>query len=135
MSKPVLTYNDLLVKKKNLEALLVAQKELIRLDIKELNEELNPLFKVFSTFSDFVTRDKKAWLLGIGANKAIDSLIKEVILSKAGWIAQLIIPSLIKNYSSNFIARHQDEWIKNLTDWLSHENGNGKKVQHPETKQ
>ena len=134
MSKPITTYDELLIKKKNLEELLVAQKELIRLDLEELNKDVTPLLNTVSSFSEFVTRDKRAWFLGMGANALIDMLVKDVLLSKSNWIAKWIVPFFIKNYSSHFIADHQDEWIQKISQWLSSSsNGNGKEHLQSET--
>ena len=126
MNKHIRTYDDLLVRKKYLESLLQEQKELIQLDIEELKADAEPLLNTISSVSDFFTRNKKAWVLGLGVNSVIDFLVKDVILSKSGWITKLIIPFFIKNFSSHFIAEHQEEWLKNITEWLGYTNGHHK---------
>jgi len=133
MTENIKTYDELLLRKRNLENLLHAQKELIRLDIQELKAEIKPMLGAASSLSDFVTRDKRSWLLGIGANKVIDLLVKRVVLAKSGWIAKLVVPFFIKNYSSHFIARHQDEWLKSLLEMMS-SNGKGEHEEEHQAK-
>jgi hypothetical protein len=136
MISNIKSYDDLLLRKRNLENLLQAQKELIKLDFEELKMEANKYLRPLSSVTDFLTRDKKSWLLGIGANTIIDLLVKKVILSRAGWVTRLIVPFFIKNYSSHFIAEHQDEWAHNLVQWLTKsKNGTDKEKVMPEGKQ
>jgi hypothetical protein len=136
MNNNIKTYDDLLLRKKNLENLLQAQKELIKLDFQELKQEAGKYLKPLSSVTDFLTRDKRSWLLGIGANTFIDMIVKRVLLSKAGWVTRLIVPFFIKNYSSHYIAEHQDEWAHSLVQWLTKsKNGTEKEKVTPETEQ
>ncbi len=126
MNKPLRTYDELLQQRAILENLLETRRELIRLDIEELKASATPLFDSVNTVSRFITSNKKAGLLGIGANTLIDMLVKKVLLSGSGWLSKLVIPFFVKNYTSHFIASHQDEWMKILSGWISSSNGNGK---------
>ncbi len=136
MNSEIKTYDDLLLRKKNLENLLQAQKELIKLDFEDLKMEANKYLRPLSSVTDFLTRDKRSWLLGMGANTIIDLIVKRVVLSRAGWLARLVVPFFIKNYSSHFIAEHQNEWAHSLMQWISKsKNGTKKEKVSPETEQ
>ena len=119
MSSPIRTYDELLLRKKNLEILLKAQEELIKLDIEEIKYSLAPLHIAATNIINFFTRDKTAGLLGFGANRLIDVFIKKILLSGSNWLTKLIVPFFIKNFSSHFIAEHQEEWMNNIKEWFS----------------
>jgi len=132
MNNPIQTYDDLLKRKKQLEDLLQAQGELIKIDIEEIKIGLAPLHNAVTTLANFFTQDKKAGLLGFGANRLVDLLVRKVILSRSGWITKLIVPFFIKNFSSHFIAGNQEKWINNIKQWFSH-NGHDKQKKESES--
>ncbi len=125
MTNPIQTYDDLIKRKKQLETLLDAQKELIRVDIEEIKESLTPFRNAAANIVSFFTRDHAAGLLGLGANSLIDVFVKKILLSRSGWITKMIIPFFVKNFSSHFIAEHKDSWLKNIKQWFS-SNGHDK---------
>jgi hypothetical protein len=59
-------------------------------------------------------------------------LVKNFILSRAGWLTRLVVPFFLKNYSSHFLAEQKDKWIEKLKNWLGHKNG---KEHHNEEKE
>lgn len=128
MTKKINNYNDLLLREKQLEELLKAQKELLVLDLQQLKEEIKPATAAISFVSKITTRDKSNFFLNAGANKLIDLVVKKLVLGKAGWLTRLTVPFFIKNYSSHIIADHKEEWLEKLFTWTSHKNGkeNGK---------
>jgi hypothetical protein len=132
MNTPIQTYDDLLKRKKQLETLLEAQKELIKVDIEEIKESLIPFRNAAANVVSFFTRDKAAGLLGLGANSLIDVFVKKVLLSRSGWITKLVIPFFIKNFSSHFIAERKDSWMKNIKQWFS-SNGHDKEKKESES--
>ena len=119
MNKQVSSYNDLLIRKQQLETLLESQELLIRYEYMELKEHLQPIQRVISTVSDFATRDKKAWILNEAFGLMVDKLIKEVLLSNTGFITRNILPELIKNYSSHYLSVIQEKWVNELISWLN----------------
>ncbi len=126
MNKPLHTYDELLQRRAILENLLQTRRELIRLDIEELKASVTPLLDTVNSVSRFVTGNKKAGLLGFGASTLVDMLVKKVLLPGSGWLSKLVIPFFVRNYTSHFIASHQDEWMKKLSEWISSSNGNGR---------
>ena len=126
MSKTIKTYQDLVEEKEKLEGLLKAQKELIRYDLQLLKTEFNPVFRSARLMGKLFTRDKKHSLLSNGAETVIDFMFKKVILNKAGWVAKLVVPFLMKNVSSHVVADNKDNWIRKLKSWIGRRNHNGK---------
>jgi hypothetical protein len=118
MSKQFKTYKELIEEKQNLEVLLKAQKELIRADVMELKAEIRPITNFISGVKKFVSRDKSEILLNIGSDIAVNTLIKKVLLGRAGWLTRVIIPYFMKNFTSNFLAEKKDQWLHKLAQWL-----------------
>ena len=124
MNKQIRTYEDLLNEKQRLEVLVQAQKQLIYYDIQEIKEKFAPFINTLEVIKKFVTKDKTNLLLTIGSDLAINTVVKNFILSRAGWLTKTIIPFFLKNYSSHFVAEQKDKWFDKLKNWLGHKNGN-----------
>jgi hypothetical protein len=125
MSKRFTSYKELLKEKQQLEVLLQAQKQVIRCDVEEIKLKLQPVKEALEFVKKITTKDRTNLLFDLGSDIAINTLIKNFILSKAGWLTKAIIPFFVKNYSSHFIAEQKDKWFEKLKSWLGHKNGKG----------
>lgn len=125
MNNKITTYEELQEHKKNLEYLLEAQGQLVKLEFTELKLALEPIQKTISNAADFITRDKKAWLINEAAGFVIDKLVKDLLLANTGWVTKNVIPELIKNYSSHFLANLQENLTTLLEEWLNKISENG----------
>ena len=123
MSKRFTSYDDLLKEKQQLEVLLQVQKQLIRYDVEEIKLKLQPVKETLEFLRKITSKDRTSLLLDLGSDIAINTFIKNFILSKAGWLIRLVIPFFLKNYSSHFIAEQKDKWFEKLKSWLGHKNG------------
>src|ERR1044072_9047376 len=123
MSKRFTSYEDLLKEKQQLEVLLQAQKQVIRYDVEEIKLKLQPLKEGLEFLKKITTRDRTNLLLDLGSDIAINTFVRNFILSKAGWLTRLVIPFFLKNFSSHFIAEQKDKWVEKLKSWLGHKNG------------
>ena len=132
MNNPIQTYDDLLKRKKQLENLLQAQEELIKLDIEEIKISLAPVHKAANNLVSFFTQDKAAGLLGFSANRVIDVFVRKILLSRSSWVTKLVIPFLVKNFSSHFIADHKEKWMDKIRHWFS-SNGHDKEKKERES--
>lgn len=123
MSKRINSYQDMLEEKARLEALLSAQKELVRQDINELREELAPLKTAVSWIGKVTTKDKGNWLLTATTDTLIDVVLKKMVLKKAGWVTKLVLPFIMKNFSSHVIADNKDKIASALFSLVGKKNG------------
>lgn len=130
MTKQIKTYKDLLEEKERLENLLKSQKQIVRDDMKHLGEHLEPVKSAFTTASKFFTRDNHNLILNASANTLIDIFIKRFLLSKTGWITRLVVPFLVKNYSSHIISEKKGTLLKKLFAWVGKKNANGHEKVH-----
>jgi hypothetical protein len=125
MNKQFKTYTELIEEKQQLEVLLKAQKELIRADVMELKAEIKPVTDLLGSFKKFISRDKTEILVNIGSDLVVNTLLKKVLLGRAGWLTRLIIPYFMKNFTSNFFVEQKDKWLHKLAQWI-HRSKNGK---------
>jgi hypothetical protein len=59
------------------------------------------------TISKFTTRDKTGAFANFGLDFSVDLLVRRILLAKAGWLTKIVIPYVVKNYSSHFISEQQ----------------------------
>lgn len=126
MTKPIQTYEDLLAEKQRLKDLLKAQRELIRQDVREIKEELEPVRNAIGIAGKLFSRDGSNPLVSMGISRVIDLVMKKVLLSKAGWVTRLVVPFLMKNYSSHFVEENKGKffsWITSLFSKKKDKNG------------
>ena len=107
MSKSIKTYEDLLKEEQQLILQLKSHEFLIREDIAGIKESLKPAGKVFNVLNKMATRDHTGPLATFGIDFSIDLLIRKLLLAKAGWFTKLVIPFVVKNYSSHIISEEQ----------------------------
>jgi hypothetical protein len=126
MSNSIRSYNELIAEKQRMEFLLAAQKELVKYDLQELKAELKPAISAVAMLGKVTTMDSSNPLINGFTNTAIDLVVKKGLLGRAGWVTRLLVPVLLKNYSSHFITRHKDELTQKLFSLFS-KNGKEKK--------
>ena len=93
------TYDELVERQKQTELLLKLQKEQVYYDMRELM--VAGKSAVIGTSQNF--------LLNKGVNKVIDLVVKKGVLGNAGWLYRMIIPFVLKRYSSHYIKEHKKD--------------------------
>ncbi|HEU0112962.1 MAG TPA: hypothetical protein VFQ73_18950 [Flavisolibacter sp.] len=106
MSK-IKTYEDLLQEEQRLLSQLKATEVLIRDDIAGVKEGLKPIGKAMHTINKLTTRDRTGAFANFGLDFSVDLLIRRILLAKAGWFTKIVVPYVIKNYSSHVINEQQ----------------------------
>jgi len=117
-SKKIQTYEDLIEEKKRLEQLLAVQKEAISGNWEEMKQEFEPVRNVFSFMGKLTTRDKSNPLVNMGIDVAGDLLLRKLLLAKTGWATRLVVPYLLKNYSSNVFADKGKSFLNRVKGWV-----------------
>jgi hypothetical protein len=108
MSK-INNYDDLVLERKRLESDLVHYKSIITQELDEIKHKVEPITDVvsfFSTSKNPPTNNNK--LLQAGANLGIELLVRQKLLSKAGWLTKLVLPFILKKVSSRAIEKVQE---------------------------
>jgi hypothetical protein len=107
MNKSIKTYEDLLQEEQRLLQQLKAHEVLIREDIAGLKEKMKPMEKAFGVLQKMATRDHTGALANFGLDFSIDLLIRRLLLAKAGWFTKILVPFVLKNYSSHIVSDEQ----------------------------
>jgi hypothetical protein len=110
MSK-ITTYNDLLQEEKRLQQVLKSQEVLIREDLVNMKENLEPIKKVYDQVHKIFTRDNRVPVFNVGLELGIDMILRRFILARAGWFAKTFVPYVIKNYASHIIGEEKRKAI------------------------
>jgi hypothetical protein len=103
----ITNYDDLQAERKRLEESIKVQKMRIRHDIDELKLEAKAQFQPVSEAAEFVKKlaspaTRNDTLLGIGTNLTLEVLIRR-LFAKSNLLIQIIVPTLLKNYSSHVL--------------------------------
>ena len=133
--KKINSYDELVQRQHQMQELLTAQKELVKYDFDQLKTDLKPASAALKFVSNITSMDRSNPLINEGIDKVVDLVLKKVILARSGWITKLLIPFLVKNYSSHFLADHKDELIGKLVSLVtgSHSNGDVEKYEYDST--
>ena len=102
---------DLEAEKLRLMALLRNHEEAIKADMVNVREGLKPVGNVFNVVNKMATRDNRVPVMNFGLEMGIDLLVRRVLLGRAGWFAKIVVPYLVKNYSSHFLGEEKKEII------------------------
>jgi hypothetical protein len=101
------SHTELDAERKRLEGLIEMQKNIIRVDIdrikEELKEEMRPALEAANFVKKVTTKEtRNETMISIGSNVLIDLIIRKVF-SKSNILIQMIVPTLVKNYSTHAI--------------------------------
>lgn len=105
MRVEIRTQDDLVKEKQRLSELLKIQRNLIRNDLKAVQNEFEPITKTFSFVSKFTNREEgQETMVKAGTNLTIDLLMGK-ILSNSNGVVKWLLPVLLKNFSSHYIPK------------------------------
>src|SRR6478735_1020002 len=105
MNEKITSYESLMEEQQRLKEKLEVQRLLIKNDILELKQELRPVIKVASFLGKMAIPDaSNNSAVQAGAGLTIEWILKKVLRS-SNPILGLIIPTLVKNYSSHYISK------------------------------
>ena len=102
--------------KQRLEREIKIAEAILKEDLNWAKEELKPEKVVSAIFNSYLKKNIGG-LFKNGTGNVLDFLLRNVVLSKAGWIKRLIIPLIAKNVSSGLISDNKEEILgilKNL---------------------
>jgi len=105
MNEKITSYESLMEEQQRLKEKLEIQKLQIKNDVLELKQELRPVIKVASFLGKMAIPDaSNNSAVQAGAGLTIEWILKKVLRS-SNPILGLIIPALVKNYSSHYISK------------------------------
>ena len=103
MNSPIKNYDDLLQEEQRLLQKIRLQEQLIKEDFSGIKESLKPVGNVMKVVNKIATRDHTGPLMSFGLDLGTDLFVRKILLARAGWLTKIVIPFIIKNYSSHII--------------------------------
>lgn len=108
MSKKLQSYDELLDERARLEELLKTQKALVVSNYTVLKDTVKPIGNatgnVMSLLGKVGVKEKSSPLVNLGLDFGTEVLLKRMLLAKSGWFVRVVIPFVIRNYSSHLLA-------------------------------
>jgi len=102
MNKAITNYEELIEEQQKMKELLQVQKLQIKKDVIELKQELRPALNVISFIGKFALPDaRNNGAVKLGTSVTIDWILKKVLAS-SNPLLRLVVPALVKNYSSHY---------------------------------
>lgn len=96
------THDDLVKERQRLHALREEQKAQIKIDVRELKEELRPLSALMSIVGKVTTRETRNDLLvNTGSSLAVDLLAGKILAKNP--ITRMFLPGVLKNVASHLV--------------------------------
>src|SRR4051812_25621601 len=111
--KKISSYKELQEERRSSRQKLVQLELLIKEDIEEIKESLQPVRLAGQTVKKMVSSDRDG-LLSESIGLTVDTLIRKFILRRANWIFRIGAAFLLKNYAKNVVAKNSD----NIVGWL-----------------
>lgn len=104
----ITSYEELQHERSRLEALIQHQKYVIRQDLddlkNEIRREVRPALEAASFVKKLTTREtRNETVMHIGSAMLIDLLMRK-LLSRSGIFIRLVVPAVMKNYSSHLLS-------------------------------
>lgn len=104
-------FADLEAEKLRLTALLKNHEEAIKADMIHVREGLKPVSNVFNVVNKLATRDNRVPVMNFGLEMGIDVFLRRILLGRAGWFAKIVVPYIVKNYTSHFLGDEKKELL------------------------
>jgi hypothetical protein len=108
---------ELNAEKLRLKSELFIAEEKLKEDLHWIREELNPVKAIGKLFGNAFI-NKNDGILNDGVRNTIDVILKNIVLSRSGWITRLVVPFIIKNISSNYLAENKPAVLKGVRNLI-----------------
>ena len=89
----------------------------LRYEFGAIKKELNPVTQALGLVTDVFTTPRKG-LLSMGVGFGVDTVLKRVVLARAGWLPRLVIPFLVKSVATNYISKHKTSVVEGMLGWV-----------------
>lgn len=89
----------------------------LRQEFGAIKKELNPINQALGVVTDVFTTPKKG-LLSMGVGFGVDTVLKRVVLARAGWLPRLVVPFLVKNIATKYISNHKSSVVEGMLGWV-----------------
>jgi hypothetical protein len=95
------------------------QKQRIHDDWEGLKHEFVPVKNVFGVLGKMTSPDKSNPLMNLGIKAVTNLFITKFVLGRAGWVAKLAVPFVVKNYASHEFAEKGKKFFSRIGEFFS----------------
>jgi len=108
MGRKIKNLKDLRAEQTRLKLELTVAEETLKEDLKWVREEMRPA-RIAGNLLNKALGNKQHGLIKDGVRVTVDTVVKDLLLAKSGWITRLVVPWVVKNLSSNYLADKSPE--------------------------
>ena len=108
MSKKIRTYQELLQEEQKLTELFNAQKALLKYEINDIKNDLEPVLEVLYFLKKITLNNSENPIIQTIINTLIDLLMEKLNGPDAGFIKTTMIPGILKKYSAVLFTGHSN---------------------------
>jgi hypothetical protein len=102
----ITNYKELVAERTRLEMELQNQKLALKAEIDEAKTKLEPIAYAMSSLGFLKGKDgEQSSLLKKGMSMGIDFLVRDNMLSRAGWATKIVLPAVLKGVSKLFFNK------------------------------
>jgi len=109
--------NDLKAERRRLKADIAEKEQLLKADYAGFQDAIRPLQVATNVLSKFVVSKDKD-MISTGIETALSFVLRNVVLSRAGWLTKMVVPYVAKKYAANKLADNKADLVHTMRDWL-----------------
>jgi hypothetical protein len=117
MKTNIQNIDDVRAERARLKNQIESSRTHLRQEFGAIKKELNPVNQALGVVSDVLTTPRKG-LLSMGVGFGVDTVLKRVVLARAGWLPRLVVPFLVKNVATNYISKHKTSVVEGVLGWV-----------------
>ena len=117
MKTKIESLEDVRAERARLKNQIETSRTRLRHEFGLIKTELNPVSQALGVVTDAFTSPRKG-LLSLGVGFGVDTVIKNVVLARAGWLPRLVVPFLVKNVATNYISKNKSSVVENMLGWV-----------------
>jgi hypothetical protein len=117
MKTKIQNLDDVRAERARLKNQIETSRTNLRAEFGFIKKELSPVNQALGVVSDVLTTPRKG-LLSMGVGLGVDTVLKNVVLARAGWLPRLVVPFLVKNVATNYISKRKTSIVENVLGWV-----------------
>lgn len=117
MKTNIQNLEDVRAERARLKNQIETSKTNLRHEFGAIKKELNPINQALGVVTDVLTTPRKG-LLSMGVGFGVDTVLKRVVLARAGWLPRLVVPFLVKNVATNYISKNKTSVVEGMLGWV-----------------
>lgn len=115
---PIKSMADLKRERRRLKAEIAEHELFLKEDIAAFKESLKPINAVSKFVSKFVSSGGDHTMMNRWVDTAVTFALRNVVLSRAGWITKMVVPILARKYANNKLEENKVDIVETVRGWL-----------------